>query len=79
MRLLHVLLSEGELCAGDIARALGMKPQTISNQLQRLSDLRIVSAERRASEVHYRIADPCLPILLDKALCLVEQGGRDLP
>ncbi|HEY7326206.1 MAG TPA: metalloregulator ArsR/SmtB family transcription factor, partial [Gemmataceae bacterium] len=39
LRLLHALVREEELCVTDLAASVGMKPQAVSNQLQRLSDL----------------------------------------
>lgn len=71
LRLLHALVQHGELCVGELAEAIGMKPQAVSNQLQRLVDRGILAAQRRASHVYYRIADPCVPILLERGLCLL--------
>src|ERR1035441_3730858 len=36
LRMLHALVCAGELCVGELAERLGMKPQAVSNQLQRL-------------------------------------------
>ena len=38
LRLLHALVREDELCVSDLAEGVGMKPQAVSNQLQRLVD-----------------------------------------
>ena len=43
LRLLHALVRADELCVTDLAAAVGMKPQAVSNQLQRLSDLGILA------------------------------------
>ena len=72
LRLLHALTREGELCVTDLADALAMKPQAVSNQLQRLSDRGIVASRRNGNNVYYRIADPCVPVLLERGLCLIE-------
>lgn len=72
LRLLHVLVRAGELCVSDIAKALGMKSQAVSNQLQRLSDRGIVNARRDGVQIYYRIVDPCVTSLLDKGWCLAE-------
>ena len=46
LRLLHALVRSEELCVTDLANSIGMKPQAISNQLQRLSDLGILASRR---------------------------------
>ena len=38
LRLLHAVVRAGEICVTDLADSLGMKPQAVSNQLQRLAD-----------------------------------------
>jgi DNA-binding transcriptional ArsR family regulator len=72
LRLLHALVREDEMCVTDLADALAMKPQAVSNQLQRLVDRGIVASRRNGSNVHYRIVDPCVPVLLERGLCLIE-------
>lgn len=74
LRLLHALVRADELCVGDLARAVGMTPQAVSNQLQRLVDRGILSARRDGNSIHYRITDPCVPTLLDQGLCLAEDS-----
>jgi len=74
LRLLHALVRAGELCVTDLAQAIGMTPQAVSNQLQRLVDRGILIARRNGSSVHYRILDPCVPSLLDTALCLSDDA-----
>ena len=77
LRLLHALVRAGEMRVTDLAKAVGMKPQAVSNQLQRLVDRGILGSERRGVEVRYRIVDPCVPDLLDRGLCLMEDAkGR---
>ena len=72
IRLLHHLVRHREASVGDIAEILGMKPQAVSNQLQRLADTRMVASRRDGTHIFYRIANPCVPPLLDLALCLME-------
>src|SRR4051812_35005787 len=60
LRLLHALVRADELCVTDLAAAVGMKPQAVSNQLQRLSDLGIVASRRDGNTVHYRLVDLCV-------------------
>jgi ArsR family transcriptional regulator, lead/cadmium/zinc/bismuth-responsive transcriptional repressor len=73
LRLLHAMHREGEETVGDLAQQVGLRVQTVSNQLQRLSDRGIVAARRDGSRIWYSIADPCIPALLDLALCLIEE------
>ena len=73
LRILHALVREGDPCMGDLAEAVGMKPQAVSNQLRRLVDLGILDTRRHGSHVHYRIVDPCVIRLLHHGLCLREE------
>jgi ArsR family transcriptional regulator, lead/cadmium/zinc/bismuth-responsive transcriptional repressor len=73
LRLLHALVRADELCVTDLAASLGMKPQAVSNQLQRLSDLGILASRREGNSIHYRLVDLCVRSLLDQGLCLVEE------
>ncbi len=72
LRLLHALVQAGELCVTELAERLGMKPQAISNQLQRLTDRKILTTRREGNHIYYRIVDPCVPTLLHRGICLVE-------
>ncbi len=73
LRLLHSLVRADELCVSDLAISLGMKPQAVSNQLQRLSDLGILTSRREGNSIHYQLVDLCVRSLLDQGLCLVEE------
>ena len=72
IRLLHVLLKEGEIYPSGLAKKLGMKPQAVSNQLQRLLDRGIVQTRRNGNNVLYRVVDSCVIELIDRGLCLLE-------
>lgn len=72
LRLLHALARAGELCVKDLAKTVGMNPQAVSNQLQRLLDRGILGFRRDGNNVFYRIVDPCVTNLLDQGLCLNE-------
>ena len=72
LRLLHALVREGELCVTDLARAVEMKPQAVSNQLQRLVDRGILSARREGVNIYYQVVDPCVRVLLERGVCLIE-------
>jgi DNA-binding transcriptional ArsR family regulator len=74
LRLLHALVRADELCVTDLATSLGMKPQAISNQLQRLSDLGIVASRRDGNSIHYRLVDLCVRGLLEQGWCLMEES-----
>ena len=76
LRLLHALVREDEICVMDLAATLTMKPQAVSNQLQRLSDLGILASRREANSVFYRVVDPCVTALLDHGLCLMEDANE---
>jgi ArsR family transcriptional regulator, lead/cadmium/zinc/bismuth-responsive transcriptional repressor len=76
LRVLHAIERAEELSVTDLATEVGMKPQAVSNQLQRLADRRIVASRREGSRLFYRIADPCVTGLLDLGMCLLEETGR---
>jgi len=78
LRLLHLLVRSEEQCVGDLAGALGMKPQAISNQLQRLADLGILAHRREGNNVYYRLVDRCVKGLLEQGWCLMEESGRPM-
>src|SRR3954468_6262480 len=72
IRMLHHIVRCGEATVTDMARALGMKPQAVSNQLMRLSDTGMLSPRREGNNVFYRVTNGCVSPLLDLALCLME-------
>lgn len=74
VRLLHALVRSGELCVSELADTVGMKPQAVSNQLQRLSDRGVVASRREGANIHYRLVDPCVADVFDRALCLLEDA-----
>ena len=74
LRMLHALVCAGELCVSEIGRALNMKPQAVSNQLQRLADRGIVEARREGLQIYYRVVDPCVVSILDFGWCLAEDA-----
>lgn len=73
LRLLHALHRGGSVPVGELADVVGMRPQAVSNQLQRLADREIVAARRDGNRIYYSIADPCVPSVLELALCLIEE------
>jgi DNA-binding transcriptional ArsR family regulator len=76
LRLLHALVRSEELCVTDLASAIGMKPQAVSNQLQRLSDLGILTSRRDGNSIYYRLVDLCVSGLLEQGWCLMEGADQ---
>ncbi|MGL5094228.1 MAG: ArsR/SmtB family transcription factor, partial [Planctomycetia bacterium] len=76
LRLLHALVRTDELCVTELSDAVGMKPQAVSNQLQRLSDLGILSSRRDGNNIYYRLVDLCVSGLLEQGWCLVDESNR---
>jgi DNA-binding transcriptional ArsR family regulator len=76
LRILHVIHLAGEISPSQIAERVGASQQSVSNQLQRLADQRIVHARRDGLRVLYRIIDPCVPGLMDLGVCLLSQRPR---
>jgi len=76
LRLLHTLARVEEMCVCDLANAVEMTPQAISNQLQRLSDRGIVSTRRSGTMIYYRVIDHCVVDLLQKAMCLLADSEK---
>jgi DNA-binding transcriptional ArsR family regulator len=74
LRLLHAIVRQGEMGVMELAGALAMKPQAVSNQLQRLLDRGILGSRRAGINIYYRISDPCVISLLDHGLCLSEDA-----
>lgn len=73
IRLLHVLIRDREASVNEIAEQLGMSAQAVSSHLQKLSLSGIVGSRRDGTFIYYRVLDPCVPILLDRGLCLLEE------
>lgn len=72
LRLLHALVLRPGISVTELAQTIGMTPQAVSNQLQRLTDKGILAGVRDGTSVRYRIIDPCIVGLLDQGLCLAE-------
>lgn len=74
LRLIHALARASELCVSELAEAVGMKSQAVSNQLQLLTSRGILASRRDGNMIYYRIVDPCVINLLDRGLCLIEDA-----
>ena len=75
LRIVHALSRSQDLCVSDLAALLEMKPQAVSNQLQRLTDRKMLACRRDGTHSYYRIADSCVAELLDSGFCLLEDMG----
>jgi DNA-binding transcriptional ArsR family regulator len=64
----------GEAGATTLAEVMGMSPQAVSNQLQRLADWDILASRRDGNNIYYRVVDSCVSQLLDLGLCLMEES-----
>lgn len=76
LRLLHVIAKHEDICVGDLTEIVEMKAPAVSNQLLRLQTAGIVAARREGNNIYYRIVDPCVLILMDRGLCLLEEDER---
>lgn len=74
LRLLHALVRQPGIRVSDLASKIGMKPQAVSNQLQRLIDRGILGSKRNGTSIHYTVVDSCVVGLLDQGLCLTEDA-----
>src|SRR3984885_14846875 len=57
LRLLHALIRAEEIGVTDLAETIGMNPQAVSNQLQRLADLGIIACRRDGKKIIHRLVD----------------------
>jgi DNA-binding transcriptional ArsR family regulator len=71
LRILYAFMYDVEMCVTDLAATIGMKPQAVFNQLQRLSDLGILASRRDGKSVVYRVADDGVLTLLYYGWCIV--------
>jgi DNA-binding transcriptional ArsR family regulator len=74
--MLHALAKEVELSVTDLAERAELKPQAVSNQLQRLVDQGILGRRREGVQIFYRVIDPCVMDLLEQGLCLTEDARK---
>ncbi|MGC4940015.1 ArsR/SmtB family transcription factor [Kribbella sp. DT2] len=75
LRLLHALVRDGEVSVNQLAEAVELKPQAVSNQLQRLVDKGILASRRDGNRIWYRIDDQCVVGLIDLAWCLTDSNA----
>ncbi len=77
LRLLHALIRVDELSVGDLAYETGMTVQAVSNQLQRLAEVGVVGKRRDGLQALYRVIDPCVPVLLERGWCHIDEYDKD--
>ena len=58
--LLLCLLSQGEMCVGDLEQRLGIQQPTLSQQLGVLRAEGSVSTRRQGKNIFYSVADPAM-------------------
>jgi ArsR family transcriptional regulator len=73
IRLLEVLVAQGETSVQDLQQALGIEQPIVSQQLARLRAAGIVTARKEGSGSRYAAADPLLGDLLDVAKRLLNR------
>ncbi len=64
-RILYALLEAGELCVCDLAAATGASETTVSQALRLLRASGVVTGRREGRNVHYRLSDAHVRLLLD--------------
>jgi len=74
LRILHALIREGELCVNKLSEAIDMKPQAVSNQLQKLVDRNVVQPKRNGNQIYYHVVNSCIYNLIDRGICLMEES-----
>jgi DNA-binding transcriptional ArsR family regulator len=71
LRLIHTLLLRTEMSVNKLSEELEMKPQAVSNQLQRLLDQKIVQCRREGKMMYYSVIDSFVTQLLDLGSALL--------
>ncbi len=82
IRILELLSAADEASVADLQRETGLEASHLSQHLSVLRRHRLVTSERRASHVYYRLAEPTVADLLATARALladiVTADGRTL-
>lgn len=69
LRLVHALVKAGEMRVGDLAKAIEMQTQAVSNQLKHLALLDVVIARRDGNNMYYSVIDNCVITMIEQGLC----------
>lgn len=78
LRILHVLMEQGELSVGAIAAASGTSRFNASAHLTRLAAAGLVARRREATSVFYQVNDENLPRICDWMRDSLSARARDL-
>lgn len=76
LRLLHAITQLGNPCMSDLAAAVGMKPQAVSNQLRKLVDMGVLRSRRHGNHIHYRLEYSGIKALLVQGLEISRRTDR---
>ena len=79
IQIVYALIEHGELRVGEIAEMIGASESATSHQLRQLRMAELVRATRHGREIHYRIADVHVRLLLDVAVEHYLHGHRERP
>lgn len=63
LRMLSLVAATGQACVCDLAGVVDVSQPTVSHHLKVLRDAGVVTAERRGTWVHYRLADDAAPLV----------------
>ena len=74
VRILNAIGS-GELCVGDVAKAVGISESAISHQLRLLRTMRLVRVRRKGRQAYYAVDDHHILELLNQVQTHVEEGA----
>lgn len=74
LRLLYQLALNKEMCVSEIASAIKMKHQAVSNQLQLLIHKGVIKLRRNGNHLYYSIKDSCMINLLEQAICMNQKN-----
>jgi DNA-binding transcriptional ArsR family regulator len=78
LRILHVLMEDGEMAVGVIAEAAETSRFNASAHLIRLSEAGLVSRRRAGTSVYYRTNDDRLPRICELMCESLRARGREL-
>lgn len=78
LRILHVVMEEGERSVSAIADAAETSRFNASAHLNRLADAGLVSRRREGNSVLYRISDENLPGICDAMCASLRSQAREL-
>lgn len=77
LRIMHLLLSLGDLCVCDLETALDITQSKASRHLQTLKQARLVADRRDATWVYYRVSEELDDTARKTLLALRESMGSD--